>query len=117
MSAKVKLYGIKNCDTVRKSIKWLAEKQIDSDFYDLKKETLSEALIAEWLEHVDKDKLINRRGLTWRKIPVEEKFLEDQDAVVKLIQEHPTVVKRPVMYNGMHWSVGFKTDDWDELFI
>ena len=117
MSKNVHLYGIKNCDTVRKSIKWLAEKQIESEFHDLKKEALDEALIVEWLDHVDKDKLINKRGLTWRKIPSENKILNEQNEVIRLIQENPTVVKRPVIFNGTFWSVGFKPDDWEALFL
>ncbi len=117
MSHEVHLYGIKNCDTVRKSLKWLAEKQIDCVFHDLKKETLPAELISEWLEQVDKDKLINKRGLTWRKTPSEDKLLNDDAAVIKLIQTYPTVVKRPVMFNGEFWSVGFKPDDWDHLFL
>ncbi len=117
MSADVHIYGIKNCDTVRKSIKWLATKQIDTEFHDLKKEHLESALIIEWLEQVGKDKLINKRGLTWRKIPTEDKILNEQTAVIKLIQDHPTVVKRPVIFNGTFWSVGFNSDDWDKLFL
>lgn len=117
MSNNVKIYGIKNCDTVRKSIKWLAENQVNSDFHDLKKESLSAELIIEWLKDVEQDKLINKRGLTWRKISTEEKLLNDQSSVISLIQNNPTVVKRPVVFNGVHWSVGFKSDDWDKLFL
>ena len=117
MTKKVQMYGIKNCDTVRKSIKWLTEKQIDCEFHDLKKEVLESALIVEWLESVEKDKLINRRGLTWIKIPTEDKLLNDQDAVIQLIQTNPTVVKRPVIFNGVFWSVGFTPEDWDNLFL
>ncbi|MBV1909672.1 MAG: Spx/MgsR family RNA polymerase-binding regulatory protein [Kangiellaceae bacterium] len=117
MSKKVKLYGIKNCDTVRKSIKWLADKQIDSEFFDLKKEELSTEQIIEWLNDVEQDKLINRRGLTWRKIPTEDKLLDNQSAVIALIQNNPTVIKRPIVHNGIHWSVGFKPEDWDQLFL
>ncbi len=117
MSSNIHMYGIKNCDTVRKSIKWLAEKQIDCEFHDLKKEVLDDALIIEWLEQVNKDKLINKRGLTWKKIPAEDKILDGQIEVIKLIQNHPTVVKRPLIFNGTFWSVGFKPDDWNELFL
>jgi arsenate reductase len=117
MSFEVHLYGIKNCDTVRKSIKWLEEKQIDCEFHDLKTKTLPTQLISEWLEQVEKDKLINKRGLTWRKLPSEDKLLKDDAAVIKLIQANPTVVKRPVMFNGKFWSVGFNPDDWNHLFL
>jgi len=117
MSKKVQIYGIKNCDTVRKSLKWLAENQIDHDFHDLKVEKLTASLIKEWLKDVDKDKLVNKRGLTWRKIPTEDKSLDTQTEVIQLIQNNPTVVKRPVAFNGKSWSIGFKPDDWDTIFI
>jgi len=113
----IQMYGIKNCDTVRKAIKWLSEKQIDCEFNDLKTIELGESLITDWLKDVEKDKLINKRGLTWRKIPSEDKLLNDQSSIIKLIQENPTVVKRPVIFNGVFWSVGFKAQDWDELFL
>jgi arsenate reductase len=117
MQKSVKMYGIKNCDTVRKAIKWLNEKAIDSTFYDLKKESLDDKLIIEWLESVDKDKLINKRGLTWRKLPDEEKQLDSTKAIISLIKTNPTVLKRPVLFNGDFWSVGFNADDWNDLFL
>jgi Spx/MgsR family transcriptional regulator len=117
MSQDVHLYGIKNCDTVRKSIKWLALHQIASNFHDLKNEFLEPELITEWIQQVGQDKLINKRGLTWRKLAPEEKLIADQQAAITLIQNHPTVVKRPVVFNGTFWSVGFKEEDWDKLFL
>jgi len=117
MSKKAQIYGIKNCDTVRKSLKWLAENEIDNDFHDLKVESLSASLIKEWLKHIDKDKLVNKRGLTWRKIPDESKSLETQNDIIKLIQNNPTVVKRPIAFNGKSWSVGFKPENWNTKFL
>ena len=111
------MYGIKNCDTVRKAITWLNQKAIDCEFHDLKKEELNEALINHWLNDVDRDVLINRRSQTWRKVPTVDKLLNDNKAIVKLITEHPTVLKRPVIYNGQFWSVGFSEDAWDRLFL
>lgn len=117
MSKKVQIYGIKNCDTVRKSLKWLESNNIDFDFHDLKVETPSAPLIKDWLKDIEKDKLVNKRGLTWRKIPAEEKALDTQKAVIQLIQNNPTVVKRPVAFNGSSWSVGFKPEDWQTMFL
>ncbi|PCI73388.1 MAG: arsenate reductase [Gammaproteobacteria bacterium] len=117
MSAEVHMFGIKNCDTVRKAIRWLAEREIDSQFYDLKTEELADELIIEWLDHVGEDKLINRRGLTWRKIDAEDKILNNQEAYISLVKKYPTVVKRPVVFNGKFWSVGFKPDEWNDMFL
>jgi len=117
MTRKVHMYGIKNCDTVRKAIAWLNDKVIDCEFHDLKKERLDAALIDHWLNDVDRDTLINRRSQTWRKVPTIYKLLDTNEAIVKLITEYPTVLKRPVIYNGLFWSVGFSEDAWDKLFL
>ena len=117
MTRKVHMYGIKNCDTVRKAIAWLNDKGIDCEFHDLKKERLDGALINHWLNDVDRDTLINRRSQTWRKVPTVDKLLDSNEAIVKLITEYPTVLKRPIIYNGQFWSVGFSEDAWDELFL
>ncbi|MGB0495003.1 MAG: Spx/MgsR family RNA polymerase-binding regulatory protein [Kangiellaceae bacterium] len=117
MSTEVHMFGIKNCDTVRKAIRWLAAKEIESEFHDLKTEELADELIAEWLEQVGADTLINRRGLTWRKIEAEDKILNNDEAYISLVKKYPTVVKRPVTFNGKYWSVGFKPDEWDDMFL
>ena len=117
MNKKYQMYGIKNCDTVRKAIKWMSSREIDFEFNDLKKITPSSGLIVDWLTDVGKDKLINKRGLTWRKLDTERKLLPDTNSIVDLIQDHPTLVKRPIIFNGVHWSVGFNDDEWDKLFL
>ncbi len=116
MTNEVHVHGIKNCDTVRKSVKWLESKNIEHEFHDLKKETPNDDLIIQWLKDVGQDILVNKRGLVWRKLTDDEKVLSSQKGVIKLIQENPTVVKRPVLFNGKSWSVGFKAEIWEELF-
>jgi len=117
MTKKVQMYGIKNCDTVRKAIAWLNERVIDCEFHDLKKEQIEVSTINHWLNDVDRDTLINRRSQTWHKVPTEDKLLDTNDAIVKLITKYPTILKRPIIYNGLFWSVGFSEDAWDELFL
>jgi arsenate reductase len=116
MSTNIHVYGIKNCDTVRKSIKWLESKDITHEFHDLRKESPNNNLVIQWLNDVGQETLVNKRGLVWRKLTDNEKQLSSQNEVIKLIQENPTVVKRPVLFNGQSWSVGFKPEIWDELF-
>jgi arsenate reductase (glutaredoxin) len=117
MANSITLYGIKNCDTVRKALKWLTTKQIDVDFHDLKKITLEEHLIIEWLEDVGQDKLINKRGTTWRNLPTEDKFLDERSKIIALIQQNPSILKRPVYSTGVVWDVGFNDKIWSELFL
>ncbi|MDQ7048491.1 MAG: Spx/MgsR family RNA polymerase-binding regulatory protein [Enterobacterales bacterium] len=115
MSKKLPVYGIKNCDTVRKSLKWLQQNNIEFEFHDLKTETPSAPEIKQWLKDVDSKILVNRRGLTWRKLTDNEKSLLETDPI-KLIQSHPTLLKRPLIYVGELWRVGFKSEEWDNLF-
>ncbi len=115
MAKPLPIYGIKNCDTVRKSLKWLEQKAIDYEFHDLKKETPSAAEIKQWLKDVDKNTLVNRRGLTWRKLEDKDKALLESDPI-QLIQTYPTLLKRPLIHTGDEWRVGFKADDWDPIF-
>ncbi len=117
MSHSVILYGIKNCDTVRKALKWLASHEIETEFHDLKKEPLEEALILEWLEEIGQDKLINKRGLTWRNLDAEDKILDGRSKVINLVQQNPTIVKRPVFSSGIGWNVGFDQKQWDQIFL
>jgi Spx/MgsR family transcriptional regulator len=117
MPNSVRIFGIKNCDTVRKALKWLATNQIDTEFHDLKKESLEESLILEWLEEVGQDKLVNKRGTTWRNLSAEDKILDDQAKVINLIQQNPSIVKRPVYSTGVGWDVGFNDKQWSELFL
>jgi len=115
MSKQLPIYGIKNCDTVRKSLKWLEQQGIDYQFHDLKKEIPSDSDIEGWLQDVDRMILVNRRGLTWRKLDEDDKALLQTDPI-KLIQAHPTLLKRPLVYNGKAWQVGFKAEQWQQIF-
>ena len=113
MSNSVTLYGIKNCDTVRKALKWLANNQIDTDFNDLKKISLDEELIIEWLSEVGQGK----RGLTWRNLSAEERIIDSQSKVINLVQQNPSILKRPIYSTGIGWDVGFNEQQWAELFL
>lgn len=113
----MEVYGIKNCDTVKKAVKWLNENSIDFEFHDFKKEALNESLVNEWFNQVDLEKLINKRGTTWRQLDESQKDLSNTDALLQLVIEKPTLVKRPVVNHQGKWSVGFKADDWQAAFL
>ncbi len=117
MQSKLEVYGIKNCDTVKKSLKWLSDNDLDATFHDFKKEIPSEQLINQWLEQIGADTLINKRGTTWRKLTDEQKALTKTNDLIKLISENTSLVKRPVVCHQGVWSVGFKVDDWTERFL
>ena len=126
---KTTLYGIPNCDTVKKARAWLAAQGHDVDFHDFKKHGLERATVAAWLERLDWEVLVNRRGTTWRKLSdVRRAGVVDKASALELMLEMPSVIKRPVLaWAGMagmaHMagtvesiSVGFSERDYAELF-
>lgn len=102
------LYGIENCDQVRKARHWLKAAQVEYRFHDFRRDGLSGELLARWLSHVPWDALLNRRGMTWRKLGESERQrIVDQASAVELMITHPAVIKRPVLQTRDHLLVGF----------
>ncbi|QYF92460.1 ArsC family reductase [Massilia sp. PAMC28688] len=114
---KTTLYGIPNCDTVKKARTWLAAHGIDAGFHDFKKHGLDHAVVAAWLQQLGWEVLVNRKGTTWRKLPDERKAaVTDGDAALALMLENPSVIKRPVLDRDGSFSVGFSDAQYAELF-
>lgn len=113
----MKLFGIPNCNTVRKSRVWLAENGIAIDFHDFKKQGVTETLLKRWLEQIPWDKLVNRQGLTWRQLPDETKVtIRDQASAIALMLEKPSVIKRPVLEYKDKIYVGFDEALYHNIF-
>ena len=101
------LYGISNCDTCRKAKKWFNENRITFDFFDFRENELAQAKIERWIDRIGLDKLINRRGTTWRNLSDE---LRDQiygPENVDVLNQFPTLMKRPIIEIDDHFLVGF----------
>lgn len=106
--ASIVLYGIENCDQVRRTRQWLKSRGIEYRFHDFRRDGLTAALLSDWLSHVPWDALLNRRGMTWRKLSEEERArIIDQSAASQLMLAQPSVIKRPVLKVGDHLLVGF----------
>ena len=114
----MKLYGISNCNTVRKARGWLAQRNIAVEFHDFKKEGLDAAIAQSWLQQADWVKLINRNGLTWRGLPEPRKqLIQDTTAALALMLEKTSVIKRPVLeQNGKLLHVGFDETAYSKIF-
>ena len=111
------LYGIPNCDTVKKARTWLAEHGIAFTFHDFKKQGLDRDAAARWLEQCDWEILVNRKGTTWRNLPDERKAaIVDKASALELMLEHTSVIKRPVLEGAGPLSVGFSADAYTRLF-
>ena len=110
------LYGIPNCDTVKKARTWLTEQGIDFSFHDFKKQGLDRETAARWLETLDWETLVNRKGTTWRKLPEERKAaVVDKASALELMLEHTSVIKRPVFEGDGALAAGFSADAYVRL--
>lgn len=113
----ITLYGIPNCDTVKKARTWLEANGIDYAFHDFKKNGIDADLVAGWLREVPRDTLLNRKGTTWRKVPDEQKAaIVDDASATALMVESPSVIKRPVLVGAGKTSVGFSADAYQQIF-
>lgn len=108
----MKLYGIKNCDTVKKARRWLDENGIDYEFHDFRKDGLSEELLTRFEEEAGWEILLNRRGTTWRKLPEEVRDTIGPQSAHQLMLENPSIIKRPVVERDGEITVGFNADQW-----
>ena len=110
------LFGIPNCDTVRNARKWLDEHGQTHEFIDLRTDRPSVKKISEWLSAVGPQRLINRRSTTFKQLSQGHKAaLEGGDAVT-VLQAQPTLIKRPVLEWNNAVSVGFKAEDYAQIF-
>ncbi|WP_373742252.1 arsenate reductase [Neisseria sp.] len=111
------IYGIPNCDTVKKARAWLAGNSIDAAFSDFKKSPPDAAQIEGWLQHIPLDTLLNRRGTTWRKLSETEQAQAGSVAgAVALMAANPSLIKRPVLEHGGRAYAGFQTALYEEIF-
>lgn len=114
---QVTVYGIANCDTVKKARRWLDEQGVEYHFYNFKKEGASAEQLERWTEIHGIDKLLNRRGTTWRKLSDEQKSTADQDSAVArgLLQAETSMIKRPILEVGEQSLIGFDADQWSKV--
>ena len=111
------LYGIPNCDTVRKARKWLEARELEYAFHDFKQEGADPANLKEWIADKGLDIVLNKRGTTYRKLSDDEKAAAgDPDRAVALLVQHPSMIKRPVAVHSGGTLVGFKEEEWSAAF-
>lgn len=110
------LYGIPNCDTMKKARKWLADNGVEYEFHDYKKLGIEKKKLNEWIKTVGWETLLNRRGMMWRKVPDDVKANIDEKSAIGLMLETPSIIKRPVLEAKGKVTVGFKAETYEELF-
>jgi arsenate reductase (glutaredoxin) len=112
----IKLYGIKNCDTMKKAFTWLDKNRVEYSFHDYKQEGIDAGTIQRWMKKIPVDKLINTKGPTFRKLTDQQKAsIKDPSAAIKLMLENTSMIKRPLLTrNNDPYLLGFNEADWTE---
>ena len=109
----IDLYGIPNCDTVKKARAWLDAQGIEYAFHDYKKEGADRAKLERWVAEKGWETVLNRRGTTFRQLPDGDKADIDAAKAVRLMTEHPSTIKRPVVEHPGGLLVGFDPSEWE----
>ena len=109
------VYGIPNCDTVKKARKWLDNHNIAYRFHDFRKDGLDPSLLKKWAGKVGWEILLNRRGTTWRKLPEKTRETINSENAIRIMLENPPIIKRPVLVKGQKIIVGFNEEEYNKL--
>ena len=114
----IQLYGIPNCDTVKKARTWLDEQGLDYTFHDYKKEGADRAELERWADAVGWEVLLNRRGTTFRNLDDADRADMDRGKALALMERHTSLIKRPVAFHedGQGVLVGFSESEWENAF-
>lgn len=108
----VTIYGIKNCDTMKKARAWLDKRGVAYDFHDYKTEGIDKERLAKWVAKAGWETVLNRAGTTFRKLPDSDKVNLTERKAIALMLAQPSMIKRPVLESGTKLLVGFKPDDY-----
>ncbi|WP_126445417.1 ArsC family reductase [Sulfuricystis multivorans] len=104
----IRIYGIKNCDSMKKAFKWLDERNIPYEFHDYKKAGVPRERLVAWCKVLGWKTLLNTKGPTWRKLTPEQQQISTQSQAVSIMMEFPSVIRRPVIETDSgHLLVGF----------
>ena len=104
---KLTVYGIKSCDSCRAARKFLGDKDMEFTFHDLREDGLDIQMLERWSDRLGWERLLNKRSLTWRKIPEVDRNDMNKDKALAAIIERPTLMKRPVLEANQFIAVGF----------
>jgi arsenate reductase len=112
----VSIFGIKNCDTMKKAFSWLEANGVAYEFIDYKKVGIAETHLTDWSARAGWETLLNTRGLMWRKLSDDEKLAVDAEKALKLMAQYPSLIKRPVLDTGSDLLVGFSPESYAKAF-
>ncbi len=111
----VALYGIRNCDTMKKARAWLDAQGVAYRFHDYQRDGLDETRLRGWVDELGWEALVNRRGTTWRKLPEAVREQMDSAAAIRVMLENPSIIRRPLLDTGEVRHLGFSEADYQRL--
>jgi arsenate reductase (glutaredoxin) len=112
----ITLYGIKNCDAVKKARDWLAKNKIDYSFHDFRAAGLDKTQVENWIAKLGLEALVNKRSTTWKELDESTKENFTEQNAVAVIMENPTLIKRPLLDTSKQKYVGFKDAEYTKIF-
>ena len=112
----ITLYGIRNCDTVKKARKWLDTHGVEYRYHDFREDGLDEAMVAAWIEELGWQNLLNRRSPSWKALSEQARLNMDEEAARKAVMLHPTLIKRPLLDTGQQRYTGFSAASYAKIF-
>lgn len=115
--ASLTMFGIKNCDTIKKARRWLEEQGVAYQFHDYRADGLDEQLLRDFVERLGWQPLLNTRGTTWRKLDeAQRNACDNADAAIALMLDQPAIIKRPLLDDGKgHALLGFSTASYQQF--
>lgn len=110
------IYGIKNCDTMKKALNWLQLQGIAVTFHDYRKDGLDQQMLSQFLQALDWQDVLNKRGTTFRALSDEQKNTLTESSAMALMLAQPAMIKRPLLYHAGEYHLGFKPDQYMAIF-
>lgn len=112
----ITVYGIKNCDTVKKARKWLDARSVDYTFHDVREDGLDRAAVAGWIEELGWENLVNKRSTSWKALDQKARDNMDAEAALGAVMSQPTLIKRPLLDTGKARYTGFSAASYERIF-
>ncbi|KII76811.1 ArsC family reductase [Vibrio renipiscarius] len=113
---KVTMYGIPNCDTIKKAKKWLTEHNVEFDFHDYRKQGIDAEMMTQFCQALGWENVVNKRGTTFRQLSQEQKEGLNEQSAMTLLVEQPAMIKRPILFVDGQYHLGFKADQYAAVF-
>lgn len=113
----ITMYGISQCDTIKKARRWLDENGLNYHFHDYRKDNLTQEQLIQWSDTLGWNALLNRQGTTWRKLPEAIRNTIDQASAITIMLDNPAIIKRPLLIINQQMTLGFQPDQWQKMLI